>query len=163
MTLQFPLVQFYDEGWRTGHLIRVAGEVGYIQPIGARGGTVPSKVRCRLSDLKLLEGQDLSLAPRAEPELEGTKTSNKKKREAYKVITLTKKAPETEALKAGSHAYAVLSGIRQLGGRAHRAELLDLIRGQKLVKTQMDESKALSWTIWQLIGKGYLKTEKEGL
>jgi hypothetical protein len=160
--MDFPLVQFYEDGWRTGYLIRVAGDTGYVQPIGARGGTTPNKLRCRLSDLKLLEGQDLSLAPRAEPEPERTQMPNKpKKQKTQKVITLTEKAPETKALKAGSHAYAVLSGLRRLSGRATREQLLEKIQAEKLVKTDMDQSKALSWMIWQLVGKGYLKVEKE--
>ena len=90
-----------------------------------------------------------------------TKEKAVKPVKASKILTLTDKAPKTEDLKAGSHAYAVISGLRRLKGGATREQLLAKIQSEKLVETTMDQSKALSWMIWQLVGKGYLTVEKE--
>ena len=85
---------------------------------------------------------------------------------SVKYLLLTDKAPETKDLKEGSHAYAVIAGLRKLStagvqGKATRERLMETIQSNKLLNTDMDPSKAISWMTGQLKGKGIIKEVKE--
>jgi hypothetical protein len=179
MKLSFPLVTYYAEGRRTGYLVNVAGDYGRVQPIGPIG-TVPAKLKIPLKDLRLdktgleptkdslpadAEEQNLKLDKEritmADKKSKAVKTAKEKAPAIVKVLTLTDKAPETKDLKEGSHAYAVIAGLRRLKGQGTRERLLEVIAEAKMLKTDMDPSVAVSWMIGQLKGKGYLKVVKQ--
>lgn len=46
-----PLVRYYREGWRYGHLLSTKGETATIQPIAARNAATPRPVRVPVSDV----------------------------------------------------------------------------------------------------------------
>jgi hypothetical protein len=104
--------------------------------------------------------------PVAKKKAKAAKPVAKKKAKAAKPVTvkyleLQETAPETKDLKEGSHAYAVIHGLRALSGKATRERLLEKIATDKLIKTETDPSKAISWMTGQLVGKGYIKIVKE--
>ena len=87
---------------------------------------------------------------------------------SVKYLLLTDKAPETKDLKECSHAYAVIAGLRKLStagvqGKATRERLMECIKSNKLLNTDMDPSKAISWMTGQLKGKGIIKEVKEAV
>lgn len=176
-------------GYRAGYLLQVLGDKGLavIQPIGPVG-TIPEKVRVPLAEvrmvdmagrvipepvavpagvgvaeieLKLKKQRSITMATKAAKTAK--KTGKAVKPEVIKYLTLTDKAPETKDLKEGSHAYAIIAGLRRLSGKATRERLLETIATNKLLKTDMDPSKAVSWMVGQLKGKGILKEVKEAV
>jgi hypothetical protein len=182
MKLSFPLCQYYDDGWRAAYLLQIVGERGRIQPIGAMGTSLPAKKLVPLKDLKTVNGEEvaiLTLPADAEEQnlkLDKERITMAEKKAAKKSKPVAKKAakpatvkylelqetaPETKDLKEGSHAFAVLRGLRICKGRATRERLLEVIAEEKLIKTDMDPSKAISWMTGQLVGKGYIKVVRE--
>ena len=175
-------------GSRVGYLLRVCGDSVIIQPIGPIGA-VPEKITQKIEDVQLVDRQgkmiaasiyDISLpvdAGEIEVKLERERIKNmveKKSKSAQKApasvkyLLLTDKAPETKDLKEGSHAYAVIAGLRKLStagvqGKATRERLMECIKSNKLLNTDMDPAKAISWMTGQLKGKGIIKEVKEAV
>ena len=179
MKLSFPLVTYYAEGRRTGYLVNVAGDYGRVQPIGPIG-TVPAKLKIPLKDLRLdktgLEPTKDSLPADAEEQnlkldkeritMAETKKATKKtaakaavKPATVKYLILQEKAPKTEDLKEGTVAHAIIVGLRRHQGKATRETLMARIEQEKWIKEELAPN-TITWMIWQLKGKGYLKIVK---
>ena len=179
MKLSFPLCQYYDDGWRAAYLLQIVGERGRIQPIGAMGTSLPAKKLVPLKDLKTVNGEEvaiLTLPADAEEQnlkldkeritMAETKKATKKtaakaavKPVTVKYLILQVKAPKTEDLKEGTVAHAIIVGLRRHQGKATRETLMARIEQEKWIKEELAPN-TITWMIWQLKGKGYLKIVK---
>lgn len=182
--LNLPLVEYGEEEFRVGYLLQ-SGETCVIQPIGPVG-SIPEKVRVPVARVKMLNHQGQVIAEpvsvpadagevevklekeRIKTMAEKAKKSTKKeaKPASVKYLVLTDKAPDTKDLKEGSHAYAIIVGLRKLStggvqGKATRDRLMETITSNKLIKTDMEVSKAISWMLGQLKAKGAVKVVTE--
>lgn len=165
------LVQFYDDGWRTGYLLSLHAEFARIQPIGAKGRT-PLALSVRIADVK--PANENESLPTVEPEqteteentIMATKTKKASKKGKKVVETSNQRKARLLALRAGvsskdfkegSHAFAAVRALEKLE-KGTVADIVAYAESNNLLgSSKMKPAQAIAWIVNNLVGKEKLK------